>query len=100
MTKRSRYIPVKAKRTAMRRAAGTCQVRWAGCEQDHRLEYHHRFMFADGGSHRSANLVLACRHCHEAIHWREPGEAMVDGLLLTKNPWRRWRAYWETQTSA
>lgn len=99
--KRSRHIPVKSKRRAMRRAAGTCQVRWPGCEHGiSKPEYHHRFPFGEGGSHRSANLVMACRHCHEAIHWRDPGRAKVDGLLLIQNPWRRWRAYWETRTSA
>jgi len=93
---RSRHIPVRHRRSAMRRAAGHCQVRWSMCAHGTRLEYHHRRTFAEGGTHRSANLVVACRPCHEAIHYAHSGQALQDGLLVRhRNPWKRWVAYWE-----
>ena len=93
--KRSRYIAVRFRRRARRRAAGTCQIRWSTCSREDQLEYHHRHMFAEGGTHRAVNLVLACRPCHEAIHWGDQRLAAEDGLLLGRNPRRRWLAYWE-----
>ena len=92
---RSRWIPARYRRRVHKRAASWCEVRWSGCLGGQSLEYHHRRMFAEGGRHKTANLVLACDACHSLIHYRLQGLAAGSGLLMVRHPRRAWVRFFD-----
>lgn len=99
----SRYIPASTRNAVELRARRQaeqvpCQVQIPGvCRIDDHREFHHRRMFARGGRHTQANLVVACDSCHVFIH-RHVRWSIGAGLLVIFHPRRYWRRHEHTDS--
>lgn len=81
----------RVERRARRLTLAPCEVLIPGvCNPETWREFHHRRMFAHGGRHTYANLVVVCDDCHKFIH-SNPAWSMRAGLLLDFHPRRYWR---------
>jgi hypothetical protein len=70
----------KARQKVMRRSGGACEVQADGCGV-RAVHVHHRLMRSQGGGDEPANLLAACRSCHNHVH-DHPAEAYDAGWLL------------------
>ncbi len=62
----SRTIPKKVRDHVWLRDGGRCRV--PGCRATRHCDLHHIIPWADGGTHDSANLVVACSGHHKVLH--------------------------------
>lgn len=68
-----RIIPEGVRTIVWERDKGKCTK----CGREEYLHYHHVTHFSKGGEHKAKNLKLLCVGCHAAVHFGEPGYAML-----------------------
>jgi hypothetical protein len=77
---KSRHIPAAVRRFVEKRDAGRCTYRdqyGRQCSERHRLEFHHREPFGQGGHHAPENLALLCRTHHALMAEQDFGKEVM-----------------------
>ena len=79
---RGRHIPAHIRRAVLERDGARCTYvddTEKRCAETHRLEFHHRKPFAEGGAHATDNLTLRCA-AHNALAAEEDfGRELIEG---------------------
>jgi hypothetical protein len=81
---KSRYIPAAVRRAVYERTGGRCgfvDARGRRCDEQHRLEFHHRHPFGLGGDHSPDNVGFLCRAHNRLMAERDYGRAAMERHL-------------------
>jgi hypothetical protein len=78
---KSRHIPAAVRRAAYERTGGRCgfvDAHGRRCDEQHRLEFHHRHAFGLGGDHSPDNVGLLCPAHNRLMAEHDYGRAAME----------------------
>jgi predicted restriction endonuclease len=77
---KSRHIPAAVRRAVAERAGHRCtfvEAQGRRCDEQHRLEFHHRHPFGMGGGHSPDNIGLLCSGHNRLLAERDYGRFAI-----------------------